>query len=93
VSSKQAHTATVYRAVPLLVNAGLVRATLVAPGDSPQYEVVFAREQHCAECGRLIEFQSTRFRLCSGRSLRAMAFSSMGARAGCMECRRAHARA
>lgn len=59
---REAHLATVYRAMPLLVDAGLVQATLVAPGDSQQYEVVFEREQHhhlqCLECGRMVEFQS-----------------------------------
>jgi Fur family transcriptional regulator, ferric uptake regulator len=60
---QEAHLATVYRAMPLLVDAGIVQATLVAPGDSQQYEVVFEREQHhhlqCGECGRIIEFQSS----------------------------------
>jgi Fur family transcriptional regulator, ferric uptake regulator len=59
---QEAHLATVYRAMPLLVDAGLVQATLVAPGDSQQYEVVFEREQHhhllCMDCGRTVEFQS-----------------------------------
>jgi Fur family ferric uptake transcriptional regulator len=58
---QEAHLATVYRAMPLLVDAGLVQAT-AAPGDSQQYEVVFEREQHhhlmCLECGRMLEFQS-----------------------------------
>lgn len=58
---REAHLATVYRAMPLLVDAGLVQAT-AAPGDSQQYEVVFEREQHhhllCLECGRMLEFHS-----------------------------------
>jgi hypothetical protein len=53
----EARLASVYCAMPLLV-----QATLVAPGDSQQYEVVFEREQHhhllWAERGRSIEFQS-----------------------------------
>ena len=57
-----AHMATVYRAMPLLVEAGLVQATLISPGDSQYYEVVFEREHHdhlvCTSCGRVVEYRS-----------------------------------
>jgi Fur family ferric uptake transcriptional regulator len=58
----EAHMATVYRAMPLLVEAGLVQATLISPGDSQYYEVVFEREHHdhlvCSSCGRVVEYRS-----------------------------------
>jgi len=58
----EAHMATVYRALPLLVDAGLIQATLTAQGESQLYEVVFEREHHdhlvCTGCGRVVEYQS-----------------------------------
>jgi Fur family ferric uptake transcriptional regulator len=59
---KDAHQATVYRALPLLVEAGLVQPALVAEGDRQLYEAAFEREHHdhlvCTGCGRVIEYQS-----------------------------------
>jgi Fur family ferric uptake transcriptional regulator len=59
---KDAHQATVYRALPLLVEAGLVQPALVADGDRQLYEAAFEREHHdhlvCTGCGRVIEYRS-----------------------------------
>lgn len=55
-----AHTATVYRVIPLLVDAGLLQS---APGPSDQgnrYERAFEREHHdhlvCTNCQKVVEF-------------------------------------
>ena len=56
------HPATVYRVLPLLVEAGLLQAALVSSGDGARYERAFERDHHdhliCTECGHVIEFQS-----------------------------------
>lgn len=58
----EAHMATVYRAIPLLLEAGLIQPALVLNSDSQHYEVVFEREHHdhlvCTSCGRVVEYQS-----------------------------------
>ena len=58
----EAHMATVYRAIPLMLDAGLIQPALVLNSDSQHYEVVFEREHHdhlvCTGCGRVIEYQS-----------------------------------
>src|SRR5688572_23969235 len=57
-----AHVATVYRAMPLMVEAGLVQHALVSKGDGQRYEVSFEREHHdhlvCTACGRVVEYRS-----------------------------------
>lgn len=56
------HPATVYRVLPLLVEAGLLQEALVSTGEGARYERAFEREHHdhliCTECGQVIEFQS-----------------------------------
>jgi Fur family transcriptional regulator, ferric uptake regulator len=56
------HPATVYRVLPLLVEAGLLQATLVSSGEGARYERAFEREHHdhliCTRCGQVIEFRS-----------------------------------
>jgi Fur family transcriptional regulator, ferric uptake regulator len=58
----EAHMATVYRAVPLMVEAGLIQPALVASGDAQRYEATFEREHHdhlvCHRCGRVVEYHS-----------------------------------
>jgi Fur family ferric uptake transcriptional regulator len=58
----EAHMATVYRAVPLMIEAGLIQPALVGNSDSQHYEVAFEREHHdhliCTGCGRVVEYQS-----------------------------------
>lgn len=56
--------ATVYRALPLLVESGIIEPTEVS-GDKRSYEVSFGREHHdhliCARCGKVVEFQFEAF--------------------------------
>lgn len=56
------HLATVYRAIPILVEAGIVEARVQGPGDSQLFERAFEREHHdhlvCTGCGAIIEFFS-----------------------------------
>ncbi len=58
----EAHMATVYRAVPLLIEAGLIQPALLSQGEGQRYEVAFEREHHdhlvCTGCGRVVEFHS-----------------------------------
>jgi Fur family ferric uptake transcriptional regulator len=56
-----AHPATVYRVLPLLVEAGILQETLVSAGEGARYERAFEREHHdhllCTRCGKIVEFQ------------------------------------
>jgi Fur family transcriptional regulator, ferric uptake regulator len=55
------HPATVYRVLPLLVEAGLLQVTLMSARDGARYERAFEREHHdhliCTSCGKVVEFQ------------------------------------
>jgi Fur family ferric uptake transcriptional regulator len=57
-----AHMATVYRAMPLLVEAGLIQPALVSKVDGQRYEASFEREHHdhlvCLSCGQIVEYES-----------------------------------
>lgn len=59
---RNAHPATVYRSIPLLLEAGLIQAAPAGPGETQRYERAFERDHHdhlvCVHCGRLIEFHS-----------------------------------
>lgn len=59
---KKPHSATVYRVLPILVEAGLVQETLVTRGEGTYYERAFEREHHdhliCTSCGTVVEFHS-----------------------------------
>jgi len=59
---RDAHMATVYRAVPLMIEAGLIQPALVAAKDGQRYEASFEREHHdhlvCTSCGKVLEYQS-----------------------------------
>jgi Fur family ferric uptake transcriptional regulator len=52
-------TATIYRALPLFVQSGIIRETLPAGGRA-RYEPAWGREHHdhleCIRCGKVIEF-------------------------------------
>lgn len=54
------HPSTVYRVLPLLVEAGLLQVTLVSRGEGARYERAFEREHHdhliCTACGVVVEF-------------------------------------
>src|SRR6187402_103945 len=64
VGVQEASQATVYRALPLLVEAGIIQQTLVS-GSKLQYESTFEREHHdhlvCGSCGKVIEFHFEAF--------------------------------
>lgn len=55
-----AHPATVYRVLPLLVEAGLMQVSLISASEGVRYERAFEREHHdhliCTACGKVIEF-------------------------------------
>lgn len=62
IGVKNVHTATIYRAMPLLIDAGLIEPALVADGDGQLYESVFEQQHHdhlvCVKCRRVVEFYS-----------------------------------
>ena len=62
---KDAHLATVYRTLPLLVEAGLIHPTLLSSGDRHFYEPAFERPHHdhliCTACGKVVEFEFEAF--------------------------------
>jgi Ferric uptake regulator family len=70
---RDAHLATVYRAVPLLVEAGLIQPALVSKSDGQRYEASFEREHHA---GGSWSTSPRRSRRCSARSLGATSSSS-----------------
>lgn len=61
-SDADAHPATVYRVLPILVDAGLLQEVLHSDADQSRYERAFEREHHdhliCSDCGAVVEFQS-----------------------------------
>ncbi len=58
--------ATVYRTLPLLAEAGIVRHAIVA-GTAKSYETTFGREHHdhliCNGCSKVIEFEFEAFEI------------------------------
>jgi Fur family ferric uptake transcriptional regulator len=60
---REAHLATIYRAVPLMVEAGLIQPAPISKADGQRYEVAFEREHHdhlvCTTCDRVIECHAT----------------------------------
>jgi Fur family ferric uptake transcriptional regulator len=96
---KDAHLATVYRAMPLLVEAGLVQPALVSEGDSQIYEAAFEREHHdhlvCTGCGRVIEYHSEALEALQRDIASRYGFELNGhvhvLRGRCRDCRRARA--
>ncbi len=61
----EVHPATVYRVLPLLVEAGLIQEALRASGQGQRYERAFERAHHdhviCTGCGSVIEFELEEF--------------------------------
>lgn len=59
---RNAHPATVYRSIPLLMEAGLIQPAPAGPGETQRYERAFGRDHHdhlvCTRCGQLVEFHS-----------------------------------
>jgi Fur family ferric uptake transcriptional regulator len=62
---KDAHLATVYRTLPLLVESGLIQPTLLSAGERHFYEPSFERAHHdhliCTHCGKVVEFEFEAF--------------------------------
>lgn len=58
----EGHMTTVYRTIPLLIEAGLIQPALMSRGDGQRYESSFEREHHdhliCQQCGHVVEFRS-----------------------------------
>lgn len=62
---KDAHLATVYRTLPLLVETGLIQPALLSSGERHFYEPAFERPHHdhiiCTSCGKVVEFEFEAF--------------------------------
>ena len=60
----EASRATVYRALPLLMKAGIIQPTLLS-GERRRYEAAFGHAHHdhliCSRCGKVVEFQFEAF--------------------------------
>jgi len=60
----RASRATVYRALPLLMGAGIIQQT-ISPGERRRYEGALGHAHHdhlvCARCGKIVEFQFEAF--------------------------------
>jgi Fur family transcriptional regulator, ferric uptake regulator len=60
-----AHRTTVYRTVPLLLEAGIIQPALLSASDRQLYEPAFEREHHdhlvCTACGKVVEFHFEAF--------------------------------
>jgi Fur family ferric uptake transcriptional regulator len=65
-SGHEVSRATIYRALPLLLESGLIQATEVSK-DGSYFEASFGREHHdhliCRGCGTVIEFQFEAFQM------------------------------
>src|SRR5262245_14624805 len=57
-----ANASSVYRSVPLLIQAGLIEPTLAPTSRGQLYELAFEREHHdhmvCRVCGKVVEYHS-----------------------------------
>jgi Fur family transcriptional regulator, ferric uptake regulator len=60
-STLDVHPATVYRILPLLLDACLIQHSLLANATGARYERLFEREHHdhliCIRCGKVVEFE------------------------------------
>ena len=95
---EEAHLATVYRTLPLLVEAGIIQQTLLSSGERHFYEPAFERPHHdhliCVECGKVVEFEFEAFEVLQrdiakkyGFELTSHVHELLGR---CAVCRRAH---
>lgn len=93
---REAHMATIYRALPLMVEAGLIQPAPAAHSDGQRYEVAFERERHdhlvCTGCARVIEYQSEALEVLQREIAQRYEFELDGRvhvlRGRCKECRR-----
>ncbi len=62
----EASRATVYRALPLLIEAGLIHPTVLS-GKRHRYEATFGHQHHdhliCSHCNKVVEFQFEAFEI------------------------------
>jgi Fur family ferric uptake transcriptional regulator len=98
-SDTRASRATVYRGLPILIEAGILQPVLVS--DEPRrFELAFGRRHHdhllCRRCGRVVEFRSraieelqTNVAARHGYRLTSHVHELIG---DCAECRRARER-
>ncbi len=89
------HRATLYRTVPLLVEAGILRKVSASGGDRGEYEKGLGRGHHdhllCLRCGRSIEVSSVAMereqaRLCARHGFLAVDHQ-LRIRGYCADCR------
>jgi Fur family ferric uptake transcriptional regulator len=98
---QEAHMATVYRAVPLMVAAGLIQPALVGRSDGQRYEAAFEREHHdhlvCTLCGKVVEYQSEALEALQREIAERYEFQLddhvLELRGRCKDCRRAKLKA
>jgi Fur family ferric uptake transcriptional regulator len=66
VQGVDASRATVYRALPLLMEAGIIQPTMLS-GEKKRYEAAFGHEHHdhliCSRCGKVVEFHFEAFEM------------------------------
>jgi len=94
---RDAHMATIYRALPLMVEAGLIQPALVSKADGQRYEAAFEREHHkhlvCTACDRIVEYQSEAMEALQREIAKRYGFELDDhvheLRGRCRECRRA----
>lgn len=59
--ARDVHAATIYRVLPLLLEAGLIQESLVSAGQGHRYERAFERAHHdhfiCTACKKVVEFE------------------------------------
>jgi Fur family transcriptional regulator, ferric uptake regulator len=86
--------ATVYRTLPLLVKAGLVRETMRCQGRA-SYEHTFGHEHHdhliCIKCGKITEFKDEKMEKLQNQICKKHRFlpveHRLGIRGYCAKCR------
>ncbi len=76
-----ASRATVYRALPLLMEAGIVRCAVMS-GDRRRYEIAIDQKHHdhmmCLVCGCIVEFESDELESLQDRIAAAHGFEVTG---------------
>jgi Fur family ferric uptake transcriptional regulator len=87
--------ATIYRALPLFVQSGIIKETLRSRGRS-RYERTWGGEHHdhleCVACGMIIEFKDDALEILQEKVCRKHGFTPiehrLGIRGYCASCRR-----
>lgn len=92
---EETHASTVYRTLPLLLDAGLVEEIRVHRDEGAFYERSFEREHHdhlvCVQCGAVVEFHSEEIEEVQREVARSFGFVLTGhsheLRGACGPCR------